>query len=104
VVVVLHLLVAEDPRDLRETSSGGEVNKDLQERMGEGTITAVVITIGEVRREKTLGGGIGRERGIHHHMINREAIAKEIAARKMFQRRRRELHVLVATRLVTRTT
>ena len=94
-VVVLHLLVAEDPGGLRGTSSSGGVNrdKDLQERRVEDTITTIVI-IGEVRREETHHGGV-RRKEIHYHMINREAIAKMIAARKMFQMRRRELLVAI---------
>ena len=59
-----------------------------------------MITIGEVKREGTLDGGV--RKGRHHHTISREAVAKVIAARKMFQKEKREL--LVATRLVIRTT
>ena len=83
-VVVLHLLVAEDPRGLRGTSSSGGVNrdKDLQERRVEDTITTIVI-IGEVRREETHHGGV-RRKETHYHVINREAKAKMIAARKTF--------------------
>jgi hypothetical protein len=57
------------------TSSSGEVNKDRQERMEEGTITAIMTTIGEVTREETFDGEVRRV--IHHYMISREAVDKK---------------------------